>query len=231
MVIGSIQTFYQSAAVGIQSAAGAVWAGNDSQKIQKMFTKAELGLHTVTVFLFSCVGLLIVPFVRVYTNGLTDASYIQPFFAMLMVIAYGIRCLRTPYNIWILAAGHFKQTQRCHIIAAVLNLVLSALSVSRYGLIGIAVGTLVAMCYQTAWMTVYTVRNLVKCSASHVIKRYLVDVVTVVIVCAAASWIKLGDVSYIGWLIMAIKVTAIVAVCVTVTTIVFYREEVSRFLK
>ena len=41
--------------------------------------------------------------------------------------------------------------------------------------------------------------------------------------CAAASWIKLGDVSYIGWLIMAIKVTAIVAVCVTVTTIVFYR--------
>jgi peptidoglycan biosynthesis protein MviN/MurJ (putative lipid II flippase) len=148
-----------------------------------------------------------------------------------MVIAYGIRCLRTPYNIWILAAGHFKQTQRCHIIAAVLNLVLSAPSVSRYGLIGIAVGTLVAMCYQTAWMTVYTVRNLVKCSASHVIKRYLVDVVTVVIVCAAASWIKLGDVSYIGWLIMAIKVTAIVAVCVTVTTIVFYREEVSRFLK
>lgn len=231
MVISGVQTFYQSAAVGIQSAAGAVWAGNDSQKIQKMFTKAELGLHTVTVFLFSCVGILIVPFVRVYTNGLTDARYIQPLFALILVIAYGIRCLRTPYNIWILAAGHFKQTQRCHIIAAVLNLVLSIFAVSYYGLIGIAVGTLVAMCYQTAWMTGYAVRNLVKRSASHVIKQYLVDVVTVVIACAATSWIKLGDVSYIGWLIMAIKVTAIVAVCVAGTTMVFYKREVFRFLK
>lgn len=231
MVIGSIQSFYQSATTGIQSAVGAAWAGQDRQRMQKLFSGAELGLHTITVFLFSCVGLLIVPFVRVYTNGLTDTGYIQPLFAMLMVVAYGIRCLRTPYNIWILAAGHFKQTQRCHIIAAVLNLAVSVLSVFHWGLIGVAIGTLIAMCYQTAWMTVYTARNLVKCSANHVIKRYLVDVVTVVIVCAAASWVKLGDVSYIGWLIMAIKVAAIVAVCITVTTIVFYRKEVLRFFK
>ena len=132
MVIGSIQGLYQSATAGVQSAAGAVWAGGDLQARNKLFSTVELILHSATVILFCCTGLLIVPFVRVYTDGLTDAQYIQPLFAGLLVLAYGIRSLRTPYNIWILAAGHYKQTQSCHITAAALNLGISVLAVSRW---------------------------------------------------------------------------------------------------
>lgn len=231
MVIAGIQKFYQSAAVSIQSAAGAIWAKQDREKIWKTFSSAEFGLHTVTVFLFLCMGVLIVPFVRVYTNGLSDANYIQPLFAFLLVLAYGIRCLRTPYNIWILAAGHYKQTQRCHITAASLNLSISIVLVSIWGLVGIAVGTLIAMCYQTVWMTLYTARELVKCPAVHIIKRYAVDICAVALVVAATSWIKLPAVSYWGWFIMAVQVAAIAGLCIVVISVIFYRKETAQLLK
>lgn len=231
MIIGSIQGFYQSAVAGIQSAAGAMWAKQDQVKIRQMFATVEFGLHTVTVFLFSCTGILIVPFVQVYTHGLTDANYIQPVFAALMVLGYGIRCLRTPYNIWILAAGHFKQTQRCHIIAAMVNLALSVLAVSRWGLVGVAVGTLVAMCYQTFWMMLYTTRKLVDCTVGHILKRCLADIIMVVTAYASTSRIVLKEVSYLGWFLMAVQVAATVVLCMAITSALLYRKETQRLLK
>lgn len=231
MIVGSIMNFYQAATVGIQSAAGALWAKQESEKVRKMFSTVEFTLHTVTVFLFTCTELLIVPFVRVYTNGLTDTNYIQPLFAGILVLAYGIRCLRTPYNIWILAAGHFKQTQRCHITAAALNLTISIAAVSRWGLIGVAIGTLVAMCYQTTWMAVYTARNLVKCTAGHILKQCLADITAVVTILAAASGIQLQQVSYLGWLFMAIQVAVIAFICLAATSIMFNKRETTQLIK
>ena len=231
MVIASLQQFYQSATAGIQSAAGALWAKQDRDAQNKMFAATEMVLHFVTVFLFSCVGLLIVSFVRVYTNGLTDANYIQPVFAGLLTLAYGIRCLRTPYNIWILAAGHYKQTQRCHVTAAALNLIISVVAVWRWGLVGIAVGTLIAMVYQTIWMAVYNTKSLLKRPWWSVLKQFGVDILTVVAIYLAASRITLGQVSYLGWFVMAVKVGLIALTVTVLAAVIFYRKTVMQLLK
>lgn len=106
-------------------------------------------MHTSATFAFTCVGLLIVPFVQVYTLRVNDADYIQPIFAVLLIAANAGHCLRMPYNIMILAVGHYRETQSNYIVAAILNVVISIASVYLWGLIGVAIGTLVAMCYQT----------------------------------------------------------------------------------
>lgn len=231
MVISSIQSFYQAATAGIHSAAGALWAKGDTTAQNRMFSAVELALHSVTVFLFCCTGLLIVPFVRVYTHGLTDAQYIQPLFAALLTIAYGIRCLRTPYNIWILAAGHFRQTQRCHITAAALNLAISVFAVSRWGLVGVAVGTLAAMVYQTGWMAWYNTKALLRRPAGRVAKRFAVDILTAGAICLLAGGIRLEQITYLGWVIMAIQVALIALGVLALSAALFYREEAADILR
>lgn len=225
LVIAGIQNFYQAATAGVQSAAGALWAKGDAEAQNKMFSAAEMALHTVTVFLFCCTGLLIVPFIRVYTNGLSDAAYVQPLFAALLTIAYGIRCLRTPYNIWILAAGHYKQTQVCHITAAALNLVISVIAVSRWGLVGVAVGTLIAMVYQTGWMALYNSRALLRRPLGGILKRFAVDALTAAVICLLAGRIELSQVSYFGWILMAVQVALIALAVSAVSALVFYRQQ------
>jgi O-antigen/teichoic acid export membrane protein len=167
----------------------------------------------------------------VYTNGLTDTNYVQPLFAGLLTLAYGIRCLRTPYNMWILAAGHYKQTQRCHVIAAVLNLVISAVTVWIWGLVGVAVGTLIAMLYQTVWMAIYNTKNLLKRPIWTVLKQFGVDILTAGGICLLAGSITLGQVTYLGWVIMAVKVGVIALAVTGLSAVVFYRKQVVALLK
>lgn len=231
MVIYSVQQFYQAATAGIQSAVGALWAKQDREALHSMFSWLEMGMHFATVFLFSCVGILIVPFVRVYTSGLTDADYIQPLFAFVLVLAYAVRCLRTPYNILILAGGHYKQTQKCHVAAAVLNLTISVAAVAAWGLVGIAVGTLAALAYQTGWMMIYDSRNLLCWPLGKMIKQIGVDLLTAALIVLACWRIEMHEISYFAWFVMAVQVAVIALAITAAMAAVFYRREFARLLR
>lgn len=231
MVISGIQQFYQAATSGLHSAAGELWARQDRSAMERMFDGIETALHFVTVFLFSCTGVLIVPFIRVYTEGLTDAEYTRPVFAVILVAAYAVRCLRTPYNIWILAGGHYKQTMRCHIVAAVMNLTVSVLAVSAWGLVGVAVGTLAAMLYQTAWMALYNSKHLLKWPLKKMIRHCVVDLLTAALILLATRWAALPQVSYLGWVCMAVPVAVIAAVITGLMALLCYPTQFRAVLK
>ena len=231
LVISGIKQFYEAATAGIQAAVGNLWAKQEKEKLNATFMSIELILHFGVVFLFCCIGVLIVPFVQVYTKGLTDANYTQPLFAAVLTLAYGVRCLRTPYNILILAGGHYKQTQKCHITAAVLNLTISAIVVSVWGLVGVAIGTLVAMVYQTSWMMIYNTKNLLCWPLQRVLKQVAVDILTAGTICAATSWIELGKVSYWGWFCMAVPVALIALAITAIMVLIFYGKDVKRLIQ
>ncbi len=231
LVIGSLQQFYQSATAGIHSVAGALWAKGDRAGQERLFQLAQIALHYITVFLYSCTGLLIVPFVRVYTDGLTDGNYVQPLFAVLLTAAYGIRCLRTPYNIWILAAGHYRQTQVCHITAAALNLIISVLAVWKFGLVGVAVGTLCAMLYQTGWMAWYNMRALLCQRVWTIVKPFAVDILTTAAICLLVGPVELTEVSWLGWLLAAVKTALAAVLACGISMAVFYRRDLACIMK
>lgn len=55
--------------------------------MNKFFGWVEWSLHTGITFVFSVSSVLILPFVEIYTNGITDVNYIRPLFAMLIMVA------------------------------------------------------------------------------------------------------------------------------------------------
>ena len=231
MVISGVRQFYVAATAGLQSMIGSLWAKGEAEKLQRMFSGIEVVLHFTVVFLFSCIAVLIVPFVQVYTKGLTDANYIQPVFAMILTLSYGVRCLRTAYNILILAAGHFKETQKCHVVAAILNIVISVPLVMRYGLVGVAVGTLIAFSYQTIWMAIYNSRSILKWNAEQIVKQFAVDAVTVGLILIATARFELQTLSYWNWLCMAIPVAMIALLITIAMAVLFYRRQLEDILR
>lgn len=214
MVIRGVKTLFLSMTNGIQSLLGELWARQELDELKKTFGWTEWCVHTGTTFVFSCTAALIVPFVRVYTAGINDANYIQPTFAMLLTLAHAMHCLRLPYNIMVLAAGHYKQTQRNYIVAAVINIVISVLTVKAWGLIGIAIGTLAAMVYQTVWLAAYDSRHFVFWPMKVVVKQFVVDSVTAICIVMLSGMLTMRSVSYLSWIILAI-VTALLAIIIT----------------
>ena len=225
MVVSGVRTLHQSLTAGLQSYMGNLWALQNKEKIEKAYNVMEFGIHSMNVFLFGCTAILIVPFVKVYTVGIVDANYNQPMFAILLTLAYLATCLKTTYNIVILAAGHFRQTQVCHIVASVLNISISIICVSWLGLVGIAIGTLVAMIYQMIWMGVYASKHLLQRSILHLVKRIVVDVICVGLIFVSTTWIHLPLLNYGSWLWMAMKIALIALFNTLIVSFVFYPKE------
>lgn len=226
IVILGVKNALLSMTNGFQSLIGEMLAKKETEKLNNFFGYVEWILHTGTTLIFGCTGVLLVNFVRVYTNGINDADYIQPLFAVLVTVANAGHCLRLPYNILILAAGHYKQTQSNYIVAMILNIVISIATVKIWGLIGVSIGTFVAMAYQTVWMARYDSKNIICWPFKNFLKQCGVDAITVIVASLATFKIPMLSVSYVSWFLLAIEVFAVWLVIAILINSVFYRERV-----
>ena len=230
LVVKGVKQLFISMTNGITSLIGELWARQELTELKKTFGWTEWVIHTGTTFVFGVTAVLIVPFVRVYTLGIDDANYIQPLFAALIVAANAVHCLRLPYNIMILAAGHYKQTQNNYIIAAAINIVVSVLAVKAWGLIGVAIGTLMAMGYQTVWMAWYDSKNLIQWPFANFLKQITVDIITVILCSIVSRVFTMMIISYFGWIINAIEVAVVWLVIMVIINLIFYRDKVLKLV-
>ena len=228
LVVTGIKQIVTSMTTGMQSMLGNMYARNENKTLNETFSNFEWLLHTVIVIAFSCACFLIVPFVRVYTNGIKDTNYIVPAFAIIISLANGMYCLRLPYNMMVMAAGHYKETQASAIFEALINIVVSVVLVIKSGLIGVAIGTLVAMVYRTVYLAYYLSKNILMRKMNKFVKHMIVDVICVFISTIATRWYTLDDVSYINWFLMAIKVGITVLLVVGIINTIFYRDEMKK---
>ena len=209
---------------GIEALIGNLWAKQDLKELRKVFAWTEWLIHTGTTLIFTLTAVLIVPFVQAYTHGVSDANYIQPLFGILLVAANSGHCLRLPYNIMILAAGHYKQTQHNYIIAAVINIVISIIGVKQFGLIGVTLGTMAAMVYQTVWMAWYNSKNFIQWPMRNFFKQMAVNVVSALSIFTVNGYFNMTGVSYLGWVVLAIKATVCGVFVVFLINYIFYKE-------
>lgn len=231
IVVSGIKSLFMSCFNSVRSLFGELWAKQEYEELNRYFGFMEWLLHAVVVFVWCCTYNLIVPFVLIYTEHMTDVNYNVPIFAALICIAYGLYCLRLLFNEMILAAGHYKNTQCIFITAACVNLTLSVFAVSRWGLIGVAVGTIVAMLYQMLHMGYYVIRHLKVHSFTQTAKQFAVDGITVMIILYITRLISGAEATWLGWFILALKHAAVIAVCTLAVNCVFYYNVTMQMLR
>lgn len=234
LVVNGVRSLFQALISGVQALFGELWAKQELDQLRLVFAWTEWLIHTGVSFVFGSTAVLIVPFVKVYTQGITDANYDVPIFAVLITIAYAILCLRLPYITMILAGGHYKQTQKNYIIAAALNIVISVVTVRFWGLVGVAIGTLIAMGYQTIWMAGYDSRNFLQIPVSGFYRHLLVDSISglsIYFLCQLLpSFFSIVNCDYLSWIVLAIKVAIAAGFVIFIVNILFYREFIKRLL-
>ncbi|WP_049690244.1 polysaccharide biosynthesis C-terminal domain-containing protein [Anaerococcus jeddahensis] len=231
MVVMGVKKLLMSMTNGIQSLMGELLAKREFDKLRLFFGWVEWSIHTGTTFIFGVTSILIIPFVQIYTSGINDTNYVQPLFSILIVVANAGHCLRLPYNILILAGGHYKQTQKNYIIAATINIVISILFVNIFGLSGVAIGTLLAMFYQTIWMEIYDSKNLIHWPIKYFIKQLLVDFITILFFAIIARLLSIDEITWVSWLIYSIKVSIISLFFVGIVNTIFYKRYIMLILE
>lgn len=235
LVVNGVKQIVFSLTNGLQSMFGNMLAKGEFEELNKAFAKFEWLLHSLITLVFTVTAILIVPFVQVYTADISDANYIVPVFACLLTLAQATYCIRLPYNIMVLAAGHYKQTQWSAIIEAILNVLISVVLVFKFGLVGVAIGTFIAMTYRTIYFAIYLSNNIIYRRITYFIKHLVVDSICVVLIVSVVElmpkFFMMSTIRYDSWLILAIKVGITAVIVCFLVNIIMYCSETIELLK
>ena len=230
LVAHGVRQIIVSLNTGMQAMLGNMYAKKETETLHNTYATIELAFHTIVTLTFTITGILLIPFIRIYTINFTDAEYVYPLFGTLMVLAQAAYCIRIPYEMMIRVAGHYKQTQTSSFIEAGLCAVLSCLLVLQFGLIGVAIGIFVSMCYRTVYLVWYLSKNILCRKIQYFVRHIVVDVLSVCLMVLATSWIKLSALNYFAWIIMAVHVGVICLVISILLNSVFFRKKIFAIL-
>lgn len=151
MVIGNIRAIAEAFSNGMEAEFGEMIARGNQVQLRCAVRKYQRLIAAATTVLFGCAGILIVPFVRLYTAGIEDAQYIQPLFALILLLAEALNCLMIPYSALPVASNRIRQTQWGAYAEAALNLVCSLVLMQYHPLLGAAAGTLIATVFRSVY--------------------------------------------------------------------------------
>lgn len=160
--INAIRSIVSYVTNSYQSALGKYIAQKDHEKLENHFKSFCIMTWGICIMLYCTCLLIVNPFVSVYTNNVNDANYYQPIFALIIVLANLVYCLREPFRLIVLAGGKFKETNFGSVMEAVLNLGISLALIKPFGLIGVAVGTLFAISYRLVYFIVFLKKDTLK---------------------------------------------------------------------
>jgi len=231
LATNSIKQIINAATTGVQSLLGNMIAREEKKELKSFYSLYNWGVHTLCTVLFTITGLMIVPFVLLYTADITDTNYNLPVFAVLITVACFISCLRNCQYVLIRAAGHFKQTQTASLVEAFLNLGLSVVLVLYFGLVGVCIGTIAATTFFVIYQTIYFHKNIVFISIGQFVKQYLVDALVIGVTVLLTWNISLYGGSVLSWVLQAAAVSAICIAVSLVMQLIFNRDHLSQILQ
>ena len=230
-VVSSISNLVSAILGNTEALFGQMIARNEQDAIKRDVPMYDLMSKMLsTVFFFTCI-ILITPFVGLYTDGVNDIDYYQPLFAALLCLAEYVYCTSLTYNNMIMAAGHIRQTQWISITEAIINIVLSLLLVKWVGIIGVALGTLVAFVFNTAANIVYMRKNIFNMPLGWIFKIYFANLMAgVLAVCLFEKIVNIHVTGFVTFFIWAAIVFAGVSLIDVAINYLFFQNETKNVL-
>lgn len=171
MLFGMISTAVSTINSGVSFAMGQAY-NTDKKKFNSLYNAFETYNMALTFSLYCVANLFILPFLKLYTAGITDINYVDSLLPYLFVATYLLSNGRSAAQRVIEYAGHFKLTQNRSIIESIINIVVSLLCVIRFGIYGVLCGTIAALLYRTNDMILYASRKLLNRSPMRTYRKW-----------------------------------------------------------
>lgn len=225
MIVANLKTLFLTLSGNFKPLLGHLLANNETNKLNNYFNNIEWLVHTSVIFVFGLTAVLINSFIQIYTFGAEDVFY-SPIFSFLLVVGQIIYLLRQPYHMMILAAGHYKETQNSSIIEAMINIIISTLLVSKLGIIGVSIGTIIALTYRTIYLVIYLSQNILYRPLEVFIKQLIINIITFLGIYSIGRilFFFFYVYSFYDWVIVAIIMSLLASFLVIILNFFFYRK-------
>lgn len=196
----------------------------DKSRYLKLHDTFETYNMALTFSLFAIAGAFVLPFLKIYTDGVKDISYIDNKLPLLFILTYLLDNGRTASAKVITFAGHFEKTKHHAVMEMVINIVVSIVGVYKFGIYGVLCGTIAALLFRTNIMITYAAKNILHRKPYYTYRRWFINFMLFCVVSLFCSMIpfKLG--SYLLIILNAIVVSVAVILLFFVVNSIIERE-------
>jgi O-antigen/teichoic acid export membrane protein len=227
MVVLGVKKIVYIFTSGIEESFGDMIARKENENLNKKFGIYETIFLIIATIIFTSTMMLIVPFISVYTKSITDANYIRWIFGYLLVISEYVCVIRNPYISVTYAAGHFKETRIGAWVECLSNIIISIVLIFKFGIIGVAIGTIVAMTIRTCEFVYHANKYVLNRSIWISVKKIIFVVLeTIIIIFICNHLTYLDNINYLNWIINAIMVTVVSSIVTLSISYIFYNNEI-----
>jgi O-antigen/teichoic acid export membrane protein len=122
---------------------GKLIAEKDSDYVLKVFLQYEFIVNFVMLALLSTAAVLIMPFIKIYTDGVTDVNYYNSIIAAFLIFITFFEIIHIPSGNIINMAGKFKIGRNIQFVASVVLVIFMVVSNYFMGFYGILLALLV----------------------------------------------------------------------------------------
>lgn len=230
MIVVGLRQMLTYLSGGVEAAFGNMLAKGETDKLKKGLNIYELLVFSSTTIFFTTAAVTILDFVRIYTKGVTDVEYIVPHAAMTLIFAEAVYCIRRPYESLVMASGKLKETMAGAFLEAGLNVGISLVLVWHFSIVGVALGTLIAMLFRTLQYMLFASKHIVVRSPVFFYFKLTVFLVCGILIISGLQFVALPQAtSYTDLLCEAIIVLLISTCSVIAVDFIFFKPDLLMF--
>lgn len=171
MVIMGLWGILKMVTTGIYSLFGEMLAKGQQAVMRRAWRDFEYLYLSLCTVIYATAAVTILSFIRLYTRGVSDAAYIQPLWAALMVLQGMSDQLKLPLDMMVTAAGKFRETRHYNTAQVALAVGLGAVLGLILGVPGIIAGLIIANLIRTVLQLYFVPKHITGIPAIKTVAR------------------------------------------------------------
>lgn len=216
---------------GLAASFGEVIAKDEKSTLQKAYKEFEFGFYLIITFLFSVAFVMITPFVKVYTLGVSDTNYDMPLLGFMLVISAYVYQIKTPQGMLILSTGMYKETKWRTLTQGLIALVGGIILAFSFGIYGILLAAILSDLYRDVDLCFFANKFITGLSPMITLKNIAKSALSMVLIIIPWFFIKINSISWVNWIINACLVSIYATTILFIMVLIFDRTQIKRIIK
>lgn len=148
MVFAALMSVFGIFINGINASFGTMLYSKERDRIKTVYAEFENIYYLMISIIYTVAMIMIAPFIRIYTDGITDTNYLLPGLGILFTVNSYLYNLKTPQGMMVQAAGLFRQTRLQNTIQAVILLICGLVFGYFWGIYGVLLASILSNGYR-----------------------------------------------------------------------------------
>ncbi len=224
MVIASLNGILGIFKSGLSASFGDVIARGEIKVLQRSYSEFEFSYYALITVVYSIAFMTVMPFIRIYTSGITDIEYNVPLIGFLFVLDGLLYNIKTPQGMLVISSGMFKETRLQTTIQGAIVIVLGLILSPFLGIYGVLIASIVSNTYRNIDLLFFIPKKLTRLPVSLTAKRMFRVIFSAALICVPFIFIDLISNNYLKWLFNSAIMGVYACVIVVIISYLFDRE-------